>query len=129
MKLSFVIIYVEDLNTMLGFYRDIFDLKVKLIHESGLYAELDTGSTTFGLSQTQLAESLVSRGYTKASLKSKPANIQISFEPADIKETIKMALDRGAVLVADAEVKPWGWESAMIRDPEGNLIELAREVS
>ena len=71
---------------------------------------------------------LVPCGYVKASLENKPSNTQITFEPKDIQAAIKKALNEGATLIAEAEVKPWGWESAMIRDPEGNLIELARRI-
>lgn len=126
--LSFVTLCVEDLDGMLAFYRDAFGLKVKFVHESGQYAEMDTGSTVLAFSQTGLAASLIPCGYEKASLTRKPGNILIGLEPEDVKETLRAALSHGATLVADVELKPWGWLSAMVRDPEGNVIELAKEV-
>jgi len=126
--LSFVTLCVEDLNGMLAFYRDAFGLKVKFVHESGQYAEMDTGATVLAFSQTELASSLITCGYEKASLTRKPGNILIGIEPEDVRQTLHAALSHGATLVADAELKPWGWLSAMVRDPEGNVVEIAREV-
>jgi predicted enzyme related to lactoylglutathione lyase len=127
MKLSYITIFVDDLNKMIEFYKAVFGLELKFIHESGHYAEMDTGHTTLAFSQTELAESLVPGGYVKSSTERNPANILIAFEPEDVKETLKLSLAHGASIVADVELKPWGWVSAMIRDPEGNLIELAKE--
>jgi uncharacterized glyoxalase superfamily protein PhnB len=101
---------------------------VKFVHESGQYAEMDTGATVLAFSQTELASSLITCGYEKASLTRKPGNILIGIEPEDVRQTLHAALSHGATLVADAELKPWGWLSAMVRDPEGNVVEIAREV-
>lgn len=127
MKFSYVTIYVQDIKKMVDFYKKAFGLKTRFVHKSGTYVEMETGSTMLSFSQTELAETIVSTGYVKSSLKNKPANIQIAFEPANVKTALKRALKYGAKLVTDYEVKPWGWESAMIRDSEGNLIELAKK--
>lgn len=127
MKFSYVTIYVQDLKKMVKFYKQAFKLKERLVHESGLYVELQTGATMLSFSQTKLANTIVRTGYVKASLKRKPANIQIAFEPDNVKTALAHAVKLGARKVAAYEVKPWGWESAVIRDPEGNLVELAKK--
>jgi lactoylglutathione lyase len=127
MKFSFVTIYVQDIMKIIKFYESVFELKVKFIHESGLYAEMETGDTVLSFSQTKLAESIIPKGYIKSSPEKRPSNIQIGFEPEDVKKTLKIALEHGATLESDYEIKPWGWESAMIRDIEGNLVELAKK--
>lgn len=127
MKFSFVTFYVRDIKKITMFYENAFGLKTRFVHESGLYAEMETGATVLSFSQTELARTIVPQGYMESSLSGKPANMQIGFEPADVKAALKNALACGATLVADYEVKPWGWESAMIRDIEGNLVELAKK--
>jgi len=127
-KLSYVTIYVGDMGKIVEFYEKAFGLKKRFVHESGLYVEMETGETLLAFSQTKLAETIVPLGYTKSSLKRKPANMQLGFEPDDVKVALKRALKCGAVVVADYEVKPWGWESAMVRDIEGNLVELAKKI-
>jgi lactoylglutathione lyase len=127
MKFSYCTIYVQDITKMMSFYEKAFSIKTKFIHESGTYAEMETGSTVLSFAQTELAESIIPTGYIKSSLKRKPANMQIGFEPQDVKAALKQALSLGAVLVSDYEVKPWGWESAIVRDIEGNIVELAKK--
>jgi lactoylglutathione lyase len=127
MKFSFVTFYVRDLKKITGFYQKAFGLQTQLVHESGLYVEMKTGETVLAFSQTELAQSIVKQPYRASSLKQKPVNFQIAFEPQDIQTALAVALQCGGVLVSDYEVKPWGWESALLRDPEGNLIELARK--
>jgi len=128
MKFSFMTIYVHDIVKIIKFYESVFELKVKFIHESGLYAEMETGDTVLSFSQTELAESIIPKGYIKSSLENRPPNMQIGFESGDVKKTLKKALEHGATLESDYEIKTWGWESAMIRDIEGNLVELAKKV-
>lgn len=127
MKFSYCTIYVRDIKKMISFYEKAFSIETKFIHESGAYAEMETGSTILSFAQTELAESIIPTGYVKPSLKRKPANIQIAFEPHDVKVALKQAMELGAVMIADYEIKPWGWESAIIRDIEGNIVELARK--
>ncbi len=128
MKFSFVTFYVRDIKRMTAFYEAVFGLKRRFIHESGLYVEMETGSTVLSFAQMELARTIVPQGYVESSLESKPANVQIGLEPVNVKAALRDAIACGAVLVSDYEVKPWGWESAMIRDIEGNLVELARRV-
>lgn len=127
MKFSYVTIYVKDIKAVAGFYEKAFGLKTRFVHESGLYAEMETGATMLAFAQAELAKTLVPGGYTEASLSQKPANVQIAFEPENVKLALERALVSGAVLAAPYEVKPWGWESVSVRDIEGNLVELARE--
>lgn len=129
MKFSYVTIYVKDIKAVAGFYEKAFGLKTRFVHESGLYVEMETGATMLAFAQTELAKTLVPGGYAQASLAQKAANVQIAFEPDNVKLALERALSCGAVLAAPYEVKPWGWESALVRDIEGNLVELARECS
>jgi len=128
MRLSFVTLYVRDIKKMTDFYAKAFSLKTRFVHDSGLYAEMETGNTVLAFAQTKLAETIVSGGYIESSPEHKPANFQLGFEPADVKESVKAALAAGASLVSPYEIKPWGWQAAMLRDPEGNLVELARKL-
>ncbi len=48
MKLNYVIIYVDDAVKATEYYTKSFDLKTKFIHESNMYAEMESGETTLG---------------------------------------------------------------------------------
>lgn len=56
MKLGYTILYVPDVTAAVEFYERVFGLKRRYIHESGEYAEMDTGSTALGFASEALAE-------------------------------------------------------------------------
>ena len=53
MKLGYIIIYVSDVPKTVTFYETAFNLKRRFIHESHLYAEMETGSTALAFAGTE----------------------------------------------------------------------------
>lgn len=127
MKLTYTILYVNNVADSVAFYQKAFGIKNRFIHESGDYAEMDTGEVTLAFCAHNLAKDLVKQHYLKASQKQLIGS-QISFEPHNIKQAYETALENGAKSIAPPEVKPWGWESAIIMDLDGHLVELAKEM-
>jgi len=126
MRLSYTILYVKNVKDSVAFYEKAFHLKFRFIHESGLYAEMETGGTTLAFSQFELIESL-KVDFQKSNPKKPPLGSQITFEPDDVKKAYEYGCQHGAKPVKAPEVMPWGWECAFVRDPDGFLIELAKE--
>jgi len=58
MQFKYTIFYVDDVNETLDFYIKAFGLKLKMLHQSGEYAELDTGSTTLSFAAMHLMNEL-----------------------------------------------------------------------
>jgi len=56
MKLGYTIIYVADVVATVAFYEKAFGLARRFVHESNLYAEMETGSTTLGFAGEAMAE-------------------------------------------------------------------------
>jgi catechol 2,3-dioxygenase-like lactoylglutathione lyase family enzyme len=56
MRLGYTIIYVPDVTATVEFYEAAFGLARRFIHESGLYAELETGETTLSFAGEAMAE-------------------------------------------------------------------------
>ncbi len=46
MRLGYVIFYVRDVSETVQFYQKAFGLTCRFTHESGAYAEMETGQTT-----------------------------------------------------------------------------------
>lgn len=127
MKLSYTILYVNNVTESVTFYQKAFGLKNRFIHESGEYAEMDTGEVTLAFCAHNLAREIVKQNYIKAS----PGQLlgaQISFEPHNLKEAYETALANGAESIMPPEIKPWGWENAMVKDIDGHLVEIAKEI-
>jgi len=56
MKLGYTIIYVADVPKTVAFYEAAFGLKRRFVHESNLYAEMDTGDTVLAFAGNEAAE-------------------------------------------------------------------------
>lgn len=54
MKLNYIIIYVADAVKATEFYKKAFDLKTKFIHESNMYAEMESGETTLAFANNEM---------------------------------------------------------------------------
>lgn len=127
MKLSYSILYVNNVTDSVAFYQKAFGIKNRFIHESGDYAEMETGEVTLAFCAHKLAKDIVRQNYQKAS-QNQLIGSQISFEPDNIKEAYDAALANGAKSIVAPEVKPWGWENAILMDIDGHIVELAKEI-
>ncbi|MEZ5537855.1 MAG: VOC family protein [Thiolinea sp.] len=121
MPLAYTILYVGDVAATLDFYEKAFGLQRKMLHESGDYGELDTGSTTLSFSSLNLMKQIGKNP-------GKPVRGNPCFEIAFTVEDVAAALDRavqaGAELVQAAEDMPWGQTTAYVHDLNGFLVEL-----
>lgn len=125
MKFAYTIIYVKDVTEAVAFYGKAFGLQQKFIHESGQYAEMDTGATTLAFAQNDLANSNFPGGFRVNKLSQPPAGIEIAFTTADVAAAYKQAIEAGAIELAQPQTKPWGQQVAYVRDLNGVLVEIA----
>ena len=66
--------------------------------------------------------------YTQSSKESLPFGSQVTLEPEDVDSAYEKAILAGARGVAAPKTMPWQWRAAFVRDIDGFLIELAKEV-
>jgi lactoylglutathione lyase len=123
MRLGYVIVYVADVTATVGFYERAFGLARRFIHESGQYAEIETGATTLAFA----GEGFVgSNGHAFRANRpgQEPAGAEIAFVVEDVATAYRRALDAGAVGRDSPQQKPWGQTVAYVRDLNGFVVEL-----
>jgi uncharacterized glyoxalase superfamily protein PhnB len=125
MEFGYTIIYVDDVPKSVAFYERAFGLQRRFIHESGQYAEMETGSTALAFASNALAASNLPAGFRRNSISEAPAGIEIALVSDDVGSAFAHAIDRGAVSVVAPTRKPWGQTVAYVRDLEGVLVEIA----
>ena len=125
MKFGYTIIYVPDVPEAVVFYEQAFGLKRRFIHESGGYAEMETGETALSFASDQLIKSMLPDGFQENSLSRPPAGVEIAFTTADVPAAFDLAVTAGAIELTAPEIKPWGQQVAYVRDLNGVLVELA----
>jgi lactoylglutathione lyase len=119
---DYVILIVDDLDRALHFYTEVLGLK--LGHRSGEYAQLDTGATRLGLYTRYAMADLV--GVALRRPLEDTAAFELGFKVEDVDLAYAELVSEGAASVSEPVTRPWGQRTAYVRDPDGNLIELAQ---
>jgi|SRR5689334_13073468 len=123
MKFGYVIVYVANVSKTIEFYEKAFSLKLRFLHESNQYAELETGTTALAFAdETYAAQNKLPIRTNRAG--EKAAGFELAFVTIDIVKTFDHAVKMGAKSVTKPEQKPWGQTVAYVTDLNGILVEL-----
>lgn len=117
---------VEDCKACYEFYHDILGLEVSFISEIDTYVELTNGDVKLSLlNRNKIPEYFGSKA--NISFEQKSDSIALSFQVQDVEEACKYLQEKGVEIVSPPwNFVDWGIKSALVRDPEGNLIELTQ---
>jgi lactoylglutathione lyase len=130
MRFGYTILYVEDVAASVAFYERAFGQTRSFVHESGQYGELGTGATALAFASHELAALNLPGAHRLPDADSAtPTNFEICFVTEDVQAGYARALEGGAETVSPPQTKPWGQDVAYVRDPDGNLVEIASPVS
>lgn len=124
MKLDGFGLFVNDMGTMIRFYRDVLGFEIKE-DENASNVYLIKDGTLFLLYGRKDFENMTSRKYEY--LKGINGHFEIAlyvdtFEEVDIE--YDKAIAKGAVSILKPTTEHWGQRTCYIADPEGNLIEI-----
>lgn len=124
MRLDGFGLFVDDMSTMIRFYRDVLGFEIKEA-EDAVNVYLIKDGTLFMLYERNNFEKMTSRKYEY--LKGLNGHFEIAlyvdtFEEVDIE--FAKAVSKGATPVLEPTDEPWGQRTCYIADPEGNLIEI-----
>jgi lactoylglutathione lyase len=132
MRFGYTILYVSDVGATLDFYERALAQRRRFLHESGQYAELDTGETVLALAAHELAAANLPGVYQPedqrtgaAGRRTNATAFEVCFVTDDVQAAFDRATQEGAEPVSPPQTRPWGQDVAYVRDPDGNLVELA----
>ena len=123
MRFGYTILYVPDVPATVAFYEAAFGLHRRFLHESGMYAELETGATALAFAHESMA---AANGLTiEHAIPSNPAPpMEIAFVTDAPEAAFAHAVNHGASVVRPIEDKPWGQRVGHLRDVNGIVIEI-----
>ncbi len=121
MQFGGTVLYVEDVSSVVDFYRRAFGLEVRFFDETLGFAELETGGSTLAIAAHSLGEMLMQDGYPRPA-GGQPAGVEIAFITRDVPASFAKAIAEGARPLTPPKRMPWGLEVAYVRAPEGTLI-------
>ncbi len=128
MKLGYVILYVPDVASTVSFYEAAFGITRRFIHESGQYAEMETGMTALAFADEEMV-STTCHGFRPNRADDQAAGAEVAFVTSDVAGSFKKAIEAGAQPVVQPTTKPWGQVVSYVRDTNGFLVEICSEVS
>jgi lactoylglutathione lyase len=120
-SVDYVVLYVDDLDASLAFYRDVLGLPFKF-QESG-YAEFATPGTKFALYDRRRLPGLIGRDASEGG----PAG-EVLFLVDDVDKMPERLRGLGVEILAGPVDRPWGHRTLHVRDPDGFVVELAEEI-
>jgi lactoylglutathione lyase len=123
MRFGYTILYVRDVAASVELYERAFGQRRRFVHESGDYAELDTGETTLSFASHALAESNLPDAFRRPD--GATTAFEVCFVTHDVAAAYEQAVRAGAEPVTPPQTKPWGQDVAYVQDADGNLVELA----
>ncbi len=111
MRLSYVTLFVEDLEACRRFYGD--GLGLALAHDSPSFVQFTTGASTLAL-HAMRDPARLSRG------------VNLHFDVADAAAAAAEVSQRGVRIEGELRDEPWGARVARAMDPAGNTVELVQ---
>lgn len=124
MRLDGLGILVNDMGTMIRFYRDVLGFEIREAETlENVYLVKD--GTLFLLYGRKDFEKMTDRKFSYADGINGHFEIALyvdTFEEVD--DEYEKAVNKGAVGIMAPVTEPWGQRTCYIADPEGNLIEI-----
>ena len=122
MKLSmkYVILYVNDFEKTMDFYKGILGLPIKLQQDT--YVEFDTGAITLSINTRKDVKELTGLNVPEGSTSTQ--TFEVGFVVEDVVATIETLRQQGVTSHKRSCTKPWGQTVAYVADPDGHYIEI-----
>ena len=124
LKLNAVGLFVNDMETMVSFYRDVMGMKTDWTGDA--YAELYSGDARLMMFGRKNFEEVTSRSYTYPT--GLNGTVELAFDVANfaaVDTEYTRAVKAGATPVFPPTDEPWGQRTSYVADPDGNLIEIS----
>jgi lactoylglutathione lyase len=120
-RIGYVILYVDDLDRSVAFYRDLLGLPLKFAQAG--YAEFATEGTRFALYERARLPELIGR----AAAGGDPA-MEILFLVPDVDAEAEWLRQAGVEVLSGPVDRAWGHRTLHLLDPDAHVVELAQEI-
>ncbi|WP_333646343.1 VOC family protein [Lacrimispora sp.] len=124
LKLNTIGLFVNDMETMVSFYRDVMGMKTDWAGDAN--AELYSGEVQLIMFSRNDFEAMTSRKYTYPS--GVNGTVELAFDVSDFAEVdaeYERVVNAGATPIFPPTDEPWGQRTSYVADPDGNLIEIS----
>lgn len=127
MKFDMIGIFVENIQVMVAFYRDVLGLEINWNGE-GPYAEFKHEGIRFSMYERKELPQLL--GQTPEFTKKLNGTFELAInvgKPENVDAKFAEVVAGGGRVIYAPRNESWKMRSAMVTDPEGNIIEIASD--
>lgn len=124
LKLNAIGLFVNDMGTMVSFYRDVMGMKTDWAGDAN--AELYSDDVRLIMFSRKNFEEMTSGSYTYPT--GLNGTVELAFDVANFAEVdteYVRTVKAGATPVFPPTDEPWGQRTSYVADPDGNLIEIS----
>lgn len=126
-KFDMIGLFAKDMKKMVEFYRDTLGLKTNW-KEGDVYAEFEHEGIRFSMYSRKKLDELIGEETSPLSGINPTFEFAINVgEPENVDKTYTELIDKGVQSIYEPRNEPWEMRSAMVTDPDGNLIEIASD--
>lgn len=118
MKFASVRLVTQQFEALLAFYSRLSGATATRLADG--FAEVRLEGATLAISEERLVQLFNQGAATAASNRS----AILEFEVVDVDGTLARMEEAAAEIVMPAKVMPWGNRSALLRDPDGSLVNI-----
>jgi catechol 2,3-dioxygenase-like lactoylglutathione lyase family enzyme len=123
MNIGAVGLFVNDMEKMVRFYRDIIGLNTNWNGEAN--ADFESGSCRLIMFGRNDFETMTAQKYSYPKGRNGTMEIAFNFQKySDVDKEYKRLLELGVDAVFPPTTMPWGQRTSYVADPEGNLLEI-----
>lgn len=126
-KFDLFSLFVNDLEEMVHFYHEVIGIEIDWDGQ-GPYAEFKHEGIRFAMFERKELPKLLGQepSYTRGINGTFELSLNVG-KPEEVDITYQRLVEAGASAIYPPRNEPWKMRSAMIADPEGNLIEIASD--
>jgi uncharacterized glyoxalase superfamily protein PhnB len=118
MKFASVRVVTRDIDGLVGFYQRLFGIEAVSLADG--FAEMRFEGATLAISSEHLIELFNVGAATAAANQS----AILEFEVEDVDAVFERMNASGTNIVMPTTLMPWGNRSLLLRDPDGNLVNI-----
>lgn len=126
-KFDMIGLFVNDLHRMVKFYKDVIGVDIEW-DGIGPYAEFKHEGIRFAMYERAQLPGLL--GETPEYPKKLNGTFELAInvgDPANVDKKFDELISKGATEIYRPRDEPWNMRSAMVTDPEGNMIEIGSD--
>ena len=126
-KFDMIGIFVENLQQMVAFYKNVIGIEIDWNGE-GPYAEFKHEGIRFAMYERNKLPKLLGKEPEFTNKLNGTFELAINVgKPENVDNKYEEIIKQGGIEIYKPRNEPWKMRSAMITDPEGNLIEIASD--